>query len=254
MPEACFSGEETRQRLLEAARLANLGRIVPSVAHDLSTPLAAIALRAESLEATLAAPPTPASAEKLARYLKAIGEETRRCKLLLAALQDFARRPDPQAAPIELAALCRNAFRLVQHEAMRKQVELKLELHEPLPAPSGQAAGVGQALLALMLNAIDFSPAGAAVVVDLAAAAGEVVIAVVDQGPGLAEPVRARLFEPLVSTHPPARAAGLGLMACRAIAEAHGGAVMVKDASPGCRVELRLPVRGRREGGTDGRA
>jgi signal transduction histidine kinase len=244
MPELQLSGEEARERLLEAARLANVGRIVPSLAHEMSTPLAAIGLRAESLEGALADPQRPAPAEKLTRYLRVIGEETQRCKLLLSTLQEFARRPEATPGPIDLAPLSRAAVRLVHHEAMRRQVELKLELQEPLPAISGNSVRVAHALVSLLLNAIDASPSGAAVVLAAAADASGVVFSVADEGAGLAEEARARLFEPLASTHPPDRAAGLGLMACRAIAEAQGGSIaFAPGGARGCRVELRLPSR-----------
>ena len=244
VPEVNLSGEETRQRLLEAARLANVGRIVPAVAHEMSTPLAAIALRAESLAGALLDPQRPASAEKLTRYLQAIGEETERCKVLLATLQEFARRPEAIAGPIDLASLSRAAVRLVRDEAMRRQVTLRIELPEHLPAISGHSVRVGHALLSLLLNAIDASPSGAAVVLAAAADANGVVLSVTDEGAGLAEEARARLFEPLASTHAPDRAPGLGLMACREIAEAHGGTIaFAPGGAHGCRVELRLPSR-----------
>jgi len=244
MPELKLSGEEARERLLEAARLANVGRLVPSLAHELSTPLAAIALRAESLSAAIADPQRPASAEKLARYLQAIGEETERCKVLLATLREFARRPGTTPGPVELAPLCRAAVRLVHHEAMRRQLQLRVELQEPLPAMRGDAVRIGQTLLSLLLNAIDASPAGTAVVLAAAAATGGVLVSVTDEGEGLSEAARGRLYEPLASTHPPDRSPGLGLMACRAIAEAHGGSIsFAAGGTRGCRVELRLASR-----------
>ena len=249
MPELHLSGEETRERLLEAARLANVGRIVPSVAHEMSTPLAAIALRAESLQGALADPQRPAPAEKLTRYLQAIGEETQRCKVLLSTLQEFARRPDATPGPIDMAPLSRAAVRLVHHEAMRQRVELRLELQEPLPTITGNSVRVAHALVSLLLNAIDASPSGAAVVLAAGSDASGVVVSVADEGPGLAAEARARLFEPLASTHPPDRAAGLGLMACRAIAEAHGGTItFAPGGASGCRVELRLPSRQKLQG------
>jgi signal transduction histidine kinase len=227
MPQVNLSGEQMRERLLEAARLANLGRIVPSVAHEMSTPLAAIALRAESLAGAVADPQRPAPAEKLTRYLQAIVEETERCKVLLSTLQECARRPEATPGPIDLAPLSRAAVRLVHHEAMRQRVELRLELQEPLPAISGDSVSVGHALLSLLLNAIDASPSGAAVVLRAAADASDVVVSVAYEGAGLGEP------EP-----------GQGLMACRAIAEAHGGTIsFAASGARGCRVALRLPSR-----------
>jgi signal transduction histidine kinase len=237
------SGDDVRERLIEAARLAGVGRVVPSVAHQMSTPLAAIALRAESLEHSLADPERKLPPEKLQRYLKAIGDETQRCKTLLQALQEFARRPDPTPRAIELAPLCRQAVLLVHHEAMRRQVELKLELSEPLPTVTGQAARLGQALLALLLNAIAASPQGGSVVVTAHGDTNAVQFSVADEGEGLSEVVRARLYEPFASTQPADQAPGLGLMACRAIAEAHGGAISWEQQGPrGCRFTLRLPA------------
>jgi two-component system NtrC family sensor kinase len=233
-----------------------VGRVVPSVAHQMSTPLAAIALRAESLEHSLADPERKLPPEKLQRYLKAIGDETQRCKAILSALQEFARRPDPTPRRIELAPLCRQAVLLVHHEAMRRQVELKLELSEPLPALTGRAAQIGQALLALLLNAIAASPDGGSVVVAARGDANLVLVSVADEGEGLSEAVRTRLYEPFASTQPADQAPGLGLMACRAIAEAHGGEISWEPHGPrGCRFTLRLPAAGRgAEGDSDGRS
>jgi signal transduction histidine kinase len=254
MPEVNLSGEDARERLLEAARLANVGRVVPAVAHDLSTPLAAIALRAESLDNALAGPPSPAAQDKLVRYLKAIREETERCKTLLATLQEFARRPGPAAAPVDLASLCRDAVRLVRHEAMRRQVELRVELQPALPSPHAHAPRLGHAVLSLLLNAIEASASGAVVVLAVAAEADGVLISVADGGKGLSDEARARLFEPLASTHPPDRAAGLGLMAGRSIAESYGGSLSLAAGVPaGTRAELRLPLRGALEGSARGR-
>lgn len=244
MLELQLSGEEARERLLEAARLANVGRLVPSLAHELSTPLAAIALRAESLAGAINDPQRKAPADRLARYLQAIGEETERCKVLLATLREFARRPETTHGLVELAPLCRAAVRLVHHEAMRRQLKLRVELQEPLPAIRGDSVRIGQALLSLLLNAIDASPAGAAVVLAAAADSSGVLLSVADEGQGLSEAARGRLYEPLASTHPPDCAPGLGLMACRAIAEAHGGSIsFAAGGNPGCRVELRLASR-----------
>jgi signal transduction histidine kinase len=252
MPGIDVSGDEARERLIEAARLANIGRIVPSVAHQMSTPLAAIALRAESLEHSLMDPARPAPAEKLQRYLKAIAEETQRCKTLLSTLQAFARRPAAATAGVELAPLCRSAVLLVQHEAMRRQVELKLELAEPLPAVAGHGERIGQALLALLLNAIDASPSGGTVELRALGEGNAVVIGVSDEGEGLSEQAIAQLYQPLASTRPPDRAPGLGLMSCRAIAEAHGGTIAWQSLGPrGCRFSLRLPAEGRRGEGED---
>jgi signal transduction histidine kinase len=175
-----------RERLVEAARLAGIGRLVPSVAHQLSTPLAAISLRAESL----------------------------------------------------------GAIRLVHHEAMRRQVKVKDRLAESLVPVSGEETHLGQVVVALLLNAVAASPDGGVVTVETIAEGEAVTVAVTDQGPGVPASVEERLFEPFVSSRPPPGGVGLGLMACQAIAGAHGGAISRGPAAGGgTRFALTLPRR-----------
>jgi signal transduction histidine kinase len=218
-----------RERLVEAARLAAVGRLLPSLAHQLSTPLASIALRAESLgRDPEAAAPSPARAE---RYLQAIVDDTGRCKELLGLMRDFARPPGDEREPVDLNVLCRGAARLVLHEAMRRQVEVR------------------GAVLSLILNAIDASPAGGRVTVGTSARPGETTVMVTDEGEGITEDNRRRLFEPFFSTRP--RGLGVSLLACRAVAEAHGGTVDVESQpGQGSRFTLRFPEEpSGREGG-----
>jgi signal transduction histidine kinase len=229
-----------RERLVEAARLAAVGRLLPSLAHQLSTPLASIALRAESLgkEADAAgAPPGRA-----ARYLQAILDDTGRCKELLGVMREFARPPAGAREPVDLNALCRDAARLVAHEAMRRQVEVAVEAEGDPPAVPGDEVRLRGAVLGLVLDAIDASPAGGRVTVETRVDEAAVLVTVTDQGEPLPADARERLFEPFSSARP--GGLGLGLMACRAVAEAHGGTVEA-DAPPGggSRLTLRLPAR-----------
>ncbi len=232
------------ERLLEASRLATMGRLLPSLMHQLSTPLAAIALRVEGLERAFAAPDAPASREKAERYLRAMGEETQRCRDLLAAVRDFTSAGERDLAPVDLGALCRGAAILVRHEAMRRQIAIQVG-NDSVPTVRGRRHRLGQALLALVTNAVDASPSGGRVQVEYQLAGAAVSVAVADEGPGVPEELRARLFEPFASAHEPARGLGLGLMACRAIAERHGGRLEhAPGPGRGSRFVLSVPVQG----------
>jgi signal transduction histidine kinase len=228
-----------RERMVEAARLAAVGRLLPSLAHQLSTPLASIALRAESLGKAHDADVAPS--DRVERYLQAIVTDTGRCKELLGLMRDFARPSGEGREPVDLNAVCRGAARLVLHEAMRRQVEVQLGLTEDLPPVVGLETDLRGAVLGMVLNAIDASPAGGRVTVETRSPAGRVAVSVSDEGEGIAESDRPRLFEPFFSTRP--RGLGLSLMACRVVAEAHGGSVEV-DTPPGrgSRFTLRLPA------------
>jgi two-component system NtrC family sensor kinase len=236
--------DDVRQRLLEAARLASVGRLVPSFAHELSTPLAAIALRVESLARTAEEPGGAQSLEKVHRYLQAVREDTERCKVVLRDLHAFARRPDPNPRLLDLNALCEAVARLVRHEAMRRRVELSLALAPGLPTVTGQEGRIAQALVALVLNALDASPAGGQVGLETRAEAdGQIAVVVSDEGEGIPAEIEARLGEPFVSSRSPESGSGLALMAARGIAVAHGGTLTwANRPGRGSRFVLRLPV------------
>ena len=135
---------------------------------------------------------------------------------------------------------------------MRRQIEVGLELAEALPPVVGHEARIRAAVLALVLNAIDASPPAGRVTLATSATPGEVALAVADDGDGISEADRARLFEPFFSTRP--QGLGLGLVACRAVAEAQGGSVEF-GARPGrgsC-FTLRLPLASREPVRQEGR-
>jgi len=248
-----FPGDEESARLLEAARLASVGRLVPAVAHQLATPLASIALRAESLEGDLQGSGGAIPRDKLERYLRAISAETVRCKELLAALRIFARAPDPAFGEVDVNALCRGAAAIALHEGMRRQIEVQLDLDEALPAIHGSEGRLGQAVLSLLMNGLDASPAAGRVVIETRVdRPGQVAVTVTDEGPGVSDDVRSRLFEGVFSTQPPGRGLGLGLFACRLIAEQHKGSIeCATGPGRGGRFVLRIPVgpRAGREAG-----
>lgn len=234
---------DTLERLVEASRLATVGRLVASFAHQMSTPLAAIALRAESLEQPAGEADRPAVAEKAARYVHAIGEEAARCRRLLAALREFGGPLDSRVQPVDLGALCRSAALLTQDEALRRQIALELAVDDALPPVQGVRGRLGQAVLALLVNALDASPSGGRVRLE-ARFSGEasVAVSVRDQGDGVADEASRRLFEPFASSRPASSGLGLGLMASRAVAEAHGGTLeSTVEGRGGCFV-LRVPL------------
>jgi len=175
-------GGEEYEPWVEGCRLATLGRLLPSVVHQLSTPLASISLRAESLERS-ARDADGGSLEKTRRYLQALVTEAGKCQDLLALVRIFARPVTADAEAVNVNALCHEASRLVLHEAMRRQVDVHLGLDEALPSAWGSAGRLRQAVLALVLNAVDATPpAGRAVVSTWAEAAGVAVAAADAEG------------------------------------------------------------------------
>jgi signal transduction histidine kinase len=147
---------------------------------------------------------------------------------------------------VSVATLCRGAVLLVRDEAMRLQVEVALQLDEALPEITGQKVRLGQAVLALLLNAVDASFPGGHVRLEAGPDAhGWLRVAVSDDGRGVSEEDARILFEPFRSGSGRAAGVGLGLMASRVVAQSHRGELAWESTrGRGSRFVLRLPVDG----------
>ena len=230
------------QHLIETSRLALLGRVLPSVLHQMSTPLGAVALRAESL-AQADESSAPVDAAKRQRYLKAILDETRRCQELLAALREFASAEESAEAPLDVVLVCGAALRLLEHEALRRQVTLQLEGERVLIAKAN-ARLLEHAVIALVVSALDAGPRGGRVRIAVGREGGHFVVAVEAEGAALPETVRERLSRPWPASVRPSEPEGdVSLTAVRAIAELHGGSLATEAGATGTRLLLSLPAR-----------
>jgi signal transduction histidine kinase len=236
-----------QQRMLEqASRLADVGQLAAGVAHEINTPLASIALRAESL--LLAAKDPRLSAidafKNFPRYLKTIDEEVFRCKKIIGALLEFSRSRKPEVGDANLNALAETAAELVRHPMRLKQVELALELDPTLPSIRADDGQLRQVLLALLLNALDATAAGGHVrLVTRSGSRGTVSLSVEDDGAGIPRELLDKVFTPFFTTKPVGQGTGLGLSICHGIVQAHGGDIHVEsEAGRGTRVTATLPV------------
>jgi two-component system NtrC family sensor kinase len=238
--------KDQQQRLQQAARLADIGQLAAGVAHEINTPLASIALRAESLQrsgqdpALLAVP----AFQNFPRYLKTIEEETFRCKKIIRALLEFSSSRKPKTQPTDLNALVERAADLIGHQMRVKQVDLQLRLEPglaPVPADDGQ---LRQVLLALLMNALDATRPGGKVEVETGRREGNrVVLGVNDDGEGIPPDVREKIFSPFFTTKPFGQGTGLGLAICHGIVTSHGGTIEVdSEAGRGTRFAVLLPT------------
>ncbi len=187
-----------------------------------------------------------------------IVRETDRLSRLLSEFLDFARVRVARMAPIDIGAVARGAASLASaHPDTREGVRVHCVVPEDPAIIHGDDDLLHRAVFNLVLNAIQASPAGGQVrievaplrptqlpsgVTDLAFDAGAVAVRVIDEGPGIAPDVRDRLFEPFITTKP--GGSGLGLSIVHRAIEAHRGIVLVDSggAAHGTRVTVLLPI------------
>jgi signal transduction histidine kinase len=223
------------RRLAHGERLAALGQMAATVAHEVKNPLSAIKSIAQVMRED----------ERLtveyARDLELIVGETDRLSRSVTQLLSFARQQPPAGAPTRATELARALVELCQPEARARAIKLELQATTAAMLTGAQAAAVRDALSNLILNALQATPKGGRVSVEIKERADGLLFAVTDSGPGVARELRPRIWEPFFTTRQ--RGTGLGLAIVRKrMTEVGAQARLAPQLSgPGARFELLLP-------------
>jgi two-component system sensor histidine kinase RegB len=228
--------EAMRAQAARNERLVALTTLAAGAAHELSTPLATIALASRELERAASA---AGSSTGLAEDARLIRAEVDRCRAILDQMSGRAGGVAPDSpAPLDLAAVMEEVrSRLPADCAHRLEVRIPPSIGS-LELPR---AGLAQALLSLVKNAFDATWDHAHVVVDVARDRERLRLTVRDQGRGMAPEVLMRAGEPFFTTKEPGRGLGLGLFLVRVFAERLGGSLVVQS-NDGTTATIELPL------------
>jgi C4-dicarboxylate-specific signal transduction histidine kinase len=250
--------EESQRHLNEMAHLARLtaiGELVASIAHDLSQPLGAILSNASVAERLLAAQ-TP-DLQELRDILADIREDVRRADAVIQSLRALLRRQEVDRLAQDLNELVRATVRLVDSEAARRQVAVRLNLASDLPLVSVDRVQIQQVLLNLIVNGLD-AMAGATgsereLVVQTEHVGDQIEVAVSDLGTGFPEGSLEHVFDAFYTTKK--EGLGLGLSIARSIIESHGGRIEAQNRQEGgATVRFALPCAESGESGGNDRS
>ncbi len=237
--------QTAHEQMIRSERLACLGRLAATVAHELNNPLAGVQVYARRARKALAAPAdVPAArAQEIGGWMETVDREVGRCGRIVQDLLAFSRQRAPQRAPVDVNEVVRRATRLLGHKLDLEEIDLALELDarlDPVVADGGQ---VEQALLAVMINAVEAMPKGG--VLSIATrpyAGGGAEIEVKDSGQGIPAEIMPHIFEPFFTTKSEGQGTGLGLSVVYGIVTRHGGRLDVSSApGEGTCVTLLFP-------------
>lgn len=236
---------EATEQLRHADRLATVGRLASGLAHELGTPLNVIEARAGLII------DDPASDEPVRSSAKVIIGCSEQMTRLVRQLLVFARTRSLEKGQLALDGLANTVVELVRPLATKRQVTLATAPLEPVTVEA-DAVLLQQAVTNLVINAVQACEAPGAVTVSTTTQSATRpghdvpttwrVLAVKDDGPGMAPEVRDRVFEPFFTTKAPGEGTGLGLAVAWGIVEEHGGWISVESAlGHGTTFRVHLP-------------
>lgn len=229
---------EERLSRIRTERLAQLGTLLAGFAHEVRNPLSTIGLNLQLVLEEFREPESPRD-KRTQKRLAVVEAEVRRLQKILEEFLSFARAPEPKLAPVDLNL--KLAELVAFHEVALRERGLVLRFFPgadvgtvPLDWDHVQAAVVN-----LVRNAADATPAGGEVLVASMREGNSVVIRVTDTGAGIPPELQPRVFEPYFTTKK--TGTGLGLPTARRVAAEHGGSLELRsEVGKGTQFALRL--------------
>jgi signal transduction histidine kinase len=224
------------RELAERERMAALGRMAATVAHEIKNPLSAIKSIAQVMRED------ESLRNEYERDLGLIVGETDRLSQSVTQLLSFARKESPAGQPLSVDELVRSVADLFRANASEQGIALDCEVRVQAELAGRSVAALRDALSNLLLNALQATPHGGKVELIAAAANGDLVISVQDSGSGVPADLRERIWEPFFTTRQ--RGTGLGLAIVRKRVQEVGGSASLEAShnGRGALFQLRLPL------------
>jgi signal transduction histidine kinase len=236
-----------KNRLLEQSRLAAerrsyVGLLASGLAHEIRNPLNAMNMNLQMLEEELESVPGVDAAD-WGELLTSTKSEIKRLERLVNNFLAYARPAEPRFDPRDLNVVLQEVAKFLQADFRQSAVNLVLELEPLLPTVEIDVTQLKQALMNLLVNARQVLRSGGTVILrSSAGSAGEVVVEVEDDGPGIAPEDREKIFQVFYSNR--GGGTGLGLPIARQIVERHGGTLEVEGGRErGTIFRIRIPRR-----------
>jgi PAS domain S-box-containing protein len=242
-------------QVIQIERLAAVGRLAAGVAHEINNPLAVIAEITGYLQ-DLVTEQTAESRQllktELHEGLPKVADQIRRCRNITSRLLSFARKSEVHMDVADVSVSLEEILPFLEKEARLAGVKIHRQIDADILPVSINDLQLEEVLINLIKNAIQaMRPRGYGNIwLDSAQSDGNVVLSIKDDGPGIAQDILDRLFDPFVTSKPFGQGTGLGLSICYGIVKHHGGKILV-DSKPGegAIFQVILPVHYQTEKG-----
>ena len=246
-----FLREVTERRLqelqlMQSEKMACMGLLAAGVAHEINNPLTSVAGYAEALIRRFREDPDLAADQRLEvfqRYLEVIIRESYRCKGIINGLLTFSRKSDGSIGSVDVNQIVREVLDLVRPKAAAEKVEIDERLATDLPQVRGDAAGLRQVFMNLVMNALQAIEGSGRIILTSYAEDRNVLIKVKDSGCGIPQVLLEQIWDPFFTTKTVGQGVGLGLAVTYNIVHRHGGEIVVETQEhEGACFTVRLPA------------
>jgi signal transduction histidine kinase len=241
MDQAHQELEKSRENLLQAEKLALVGKLAAGMAHSIRNPFTSVKMRLFSLGRSLKLDKT--QEEDFA----VISQEIRHIDTIVQNFLEFSRPPKLVMQPISPSAIVEHALQLLSHRLNSYGVEVRVECDTPLPEVLADPEQIKEVLVNLIINACEEMKDGGSIIIE-ERLSGQfprqfAVLSVSDSGPGVPLALREKIFQPFFTTKD--EGTGLGLSIASRIIGEHGGSLTLEnDTTTGATFKISLPVQG----------
>lgn len=229
---------EERMRRME--RFLSLATLASGLHHEIKNPLTALSIHIQLLEESLSNEPTSDAVHQIVEVLKT---EVSRLNGVLESFRSFANLQQLTVQPVDARELVENIVRLVRPQAAERHVEVTVRQPEtPLPPVALDSEKLEQAILNLVINALEAMPKGGNLAIGMGVADGEFRVSVQDSGAGIPPEIQAHLFQPYFTTKD--QGSGMGLALSEKLISQHGGHIAYRTGPQGTTFEIIIPLPG----------
>ena len=232
--------EKVHKTLLRSEKMASIGKLAATVAHEINNPLFGILTYARLVLRELLKHEVP-QRDEMAEQLQTIERESKRCGDLVKNLLTFSRQAPSVREPNDLNTVVHRAVLLVKHKLEMQNIAFEEKLAEHLPPVLCDSNQIQQVILVLLMNASEAMGKGGQLEVSTGFDSGteQGVVRVKDNGSGIPPDVMPRIFDPFFTTKEDQNRTGLGLAVAHSIVEQHGGEITVRS-EPGLGTEFQV--------------
>ena len=230
--------ESLHSQLLQAEKMASLGQMASSLAHEIDSPLTVISGYCELLSHYF-------KDDKSLSRLNTIAEQVARCQKTIRDMLDFSRKSKGEKKPHSIEALINQTLSLMQYVMKARKIKVNKDLDKSIPNIFADGNQLQQVFFNFLKNAVDAMPHGGEIFITgkYQQGSGEVEIAFQDTGIGISEENLKNIFKPFFTTKEPGKGTGLGLTICLDIIKNHGGIITAESAvGNGSKFVITLPT------------